>query len=88
VGASAKLKPVAVIAVAEMFGMSGRRDEHTTLLERFERCAVRKPGCRRYRRAAAVADPARHWLVTHSATVSHRSSSQEPAKLEVSRVDD
>lgn len=50
---------VVVIAVAEMFGISGRRDELVALLERFERWAAGEPGRRRYTFAAALADPSR-----------------------------
>jgi quinol monooxygenase YgiN len=53
-----------VIAIAEMFGISGRRDELATLLERFERWAAGEPGCRRYTFAAALADPSRFVLVS------------------------
>lgn len=51
-----------VIAVAEMFGISARRDELATLLERFERWAAGEPGCRRYIFSAALADPSRFVL--------------------------
>jgi quinol monooxygenase YgiN len=51
-----------VIAVAEMFGISTRRDELATLLERFERWAAGEPGCRRYIFSAALADPSRFVL--------------------------
>jgi quinol monooxygenase YgiN len=50
---------MAVIAVGEMFGISGRRDELMGVLERFERWAAGEPGCRRYVFAAALADPSR-----------------------------
>ena len=53
---------MAVIAVAEMFGISGRRAELMVLLERFERWAAGEPGCRRYVFAAALADPSRFVL--------------------------
>jgi quinol monooxygenase YgiN len=53
---------MAVIAVAEMFGVSGRREELTRLLERFERWAAGEPGCRRYVFAAALTDPNRFVL--------------------------
>lgn len=53
-----------VIAVAEMFGTSGRRDELAALLERFERWAAGEPGCRRYTFAATLADPSRFVLVS------------------------
>ena len=53
-----------VIAVADMLGISGRRDELATLLERFERWAAGEPGCRRYTFAAALADPTRIVLIS------------------------
>ena len=53
---------MAVIAFAEMFGISGRREELTRLLERFERWAAGEPGCTRYAFAAALADPSRFML--------------------------
>jgi quinol monooxygenase YgiN len=55
---------VVVIAVAEMFGISGRREELAGLLERFERWAAGEPGCRRFTFAAALADPSRFVLVS------------------------
>jgi quinol monooxygenase YgiN len=57
----AKLRVMVVIAVAEMFGISGRRDELAALLERFESWAGGEPGCRRYVFAATLADPS--WFV-------------------------
>jgi quinol monooxygenase YgiN len=53
-----------VIAVAEMFGISGRRPELVDLLERVEREAAAQPGCRRYTFAATLADPDRFVLVS------------------------
>src|SRR5262249_41228096 len=53
-----------IIAVAEMFGISGRRDELVSLLGSFERWAAGEPGCRRYTFAAALADPSRFVLVS------------------------
>ena len=53
-----------VIAIAEMFGISGRREELAALLERFERWAAGEPGCRRYTFAATLADPSRFVLVS------------------------
>src|ERR1700728_1341167 len=50
---------MAVIAIADMFGISGRRDELASLLERFEGWAGGEPGCRRYIFAATLADPSR-----------------------------
>ena len=53
-----------VIAIAEMFGISGRRDELAALLERFERWAGGEPGCRRYVFAAMLTDPSRFVLLS------------------------
>ena len=55
---------MAVIAIAEMFGISGRRDELAALLERFGSWAGGEPGCRRYIFAATLADPSRFVLVS------------------------
>jgi quinol monooxygenase YgiN len=55
---------VSVIAVAEMFGISGRRPELLALLEDSERRAATEPGCRRYVFAATLADPDRFLLVS------------------------
>ena len=52
------------IAVAEIFGISGRRDELATVLARFERWVAGEPGCRRYALAATLADPSRFVLVS------------------------
>ena len=53
-----------LIAVAEMFGISGRRNDLAALLERFERWAAGERGCRRYVAAATLADPSRFVLVS------------------------
>ena len=55
---------MAVISIVEMFGISGRRDELATLLERFGSWAGTEPGCRRYIFAATLADPTRFVLVS------------------------
>jgi quinol monooxygenase YgiN len=55
---------MAVVAVGEMFGISGRRQELTRLLERFERWAAGEPGCRRYVFATSLGDPSRFVLVS------------------------
>jgi quinol monooxygenase YgiN len=55
---------VPIIAVADMYGISGRRDELVALLEAFERWAAGEPGCRRYSFASALADPSRFVLVS------------------------
>jgi quinol monooxygenase YgiN len=53
-----------VLAIAEMFGISGRRHELATLLGRFEGWAGGEPGCRRYIFATTLADPSRFVLVS------------------------
>jgi quinol monooxygenase YgiN len=55
---------MAVIAIADMFGIRGRRSELVELLERSERDAAGAPGCRRYTFAAALAEPDRFVLVS------------------------
>ena len=55
---------MAVIVIAEMFGISGRRTELGTLLERFGSWAGGEPGCRRYIFAATLTDPSRFVLVS------------------------
>jgi quinol monooxygenase YgiN len=45
-----------------MFGISGRRAELVSLLERSERAAAAEAGCRRYTFAVALADPDRFVL--------------------------
>jgi quinol monooxygenase YgiN len=52
------------VAIAEMFGIAGAREELTELLESFERSAGSEPGCRRYEFAATLADPTRFVLVS------------------------
>ena len=53
-----------VIAVADMFGISGRRDQLAALLERLERWAESEPGCQRYTVATTLADPSRFVVVS------------------------
>jgi len=53
-----------VVAVAEMVGISGRRDDLASLLESFERWAAGEPGCNRYTFAATLSDPTRFILVS------------------------
>jgi quinol monooxygenase YgiN len=55
---------VSVFAVAEMFGIAGRRAEVVALLEDFERGAAAQRGCRRYAFAATLADPDRFLLIS------------------------
>jgi quinol monooxygenase YgiN len=61
---AARCAQAMVIAVAEMFGISGRRDELAALLRRFEQWAGGEPGCRRYTVAASLADPSRFVLIS------------------------
>ena len=55
---------MAVIAVAEMFGISGRRDELIALLSESERHAAEEAGCLRYTFAATLSDPDRFVLLS------------------------
>jgi quinol monooxygenase YgiN len=55
---------MAVVAIADLYGISGRRDELVALLAEAERAAVAQPGCVRYSFAAALADPDRFVLVS------------------------
>lgn len=55
---------MAVIAIADMYGIEGRRDELAALLARFEQRAAAEPGCRRYTFAAALDDSAQFVLVS------------------------
>jgi quinol monooxygenase YgiN len=55
---------MAVIGVADMFGISGRRGELVDLLERLERVAGARAGCRRYTFAATLSEPDRFVLVS------------------------
>jgi quinol monooxygenase YgiN len=53
-----------VIAVADVYGIEGRRDELAVLLQRFERSARIEPGCRRYVFASTLAEPTRFLLIS------------------------
>jgi quinol monooxygenase YgiN len=59
---------MAVIVVADIFGISGRRSELIEVLGRSERAAGAEPGCRRYTFAATLADPDRFVLVSEWAS--------------------
>ena len=48
---------MAVLAVADMYGISGRRPELLAALSAAERAAVDQPGCLRYSFSATLADP-------------------------------
>jgi quinol monooxygenase YgiN len=53
-----------VVAVADMFGISGRRQELRELLAGAERDAAGAPGCVRYAFATSVTDPDHVLLVS------------------------
>jgi quinol monooxygenase YgiN len=53
-----------VLAIADLFGISGRRDELLAAFARAERDAVAQPGCLRYSFAATISDPDRYVLVS------------------------
>jgi len=55
---------MAVVAIADLYGIRGRRDELVALLAEAEREAVAQPGCLRYSFAATLADPDRFVLVS------------------------
>jgi quinol monooxygenase YgiN len=55
---------VSVIAVADMYGLSGRRADLADALRAGERAAQSRPGCVRYAFAARVADPDHYVLVS------------------------
>jgi quinol monooxygenase YgiN len=52
-----------VLAIADLFGIRGRRDELLAALSEAERDGVAQPGCVRYSFAATVSDPDRFVLV-------------------------
>ena len=47
---------MSVVAIADMYGINGRRQELVALLLGAERAAVAQPGCVRYSFASAVSD--------------------------------
>ena len=55
---------MALVAVAEMFGIAGRRAELARLLGDYERWAVDERGCRRYTFASALSDDSHFVLVS------------------------
>lgn len=52
-----------IVAIADMYGVSGRRPELIAVLTDGAREALAKPGCIRYRFAAAIDDPDHFVLV-------------------------
>jgi quinol monooxygenase YgiN len=55
---------VAAVAIADVFGICGRRDELVALLERFGRASASQPGCNRYTFAPTLDDPDTFVLVS------------------------
>jgi quinol monooxygenase YgiN len=55
---------MSVVAIADLFGISGRRQELRAVLAGAERDAAGQPGCVRYSFAATVADPDHFLLVS------------------------
>jgi quinol monooxygenase YgiN len=55
---------MSVVAIADLYGISGRRQELAALLADAERVAVRRPGCLRYSFAVTIADPDQFLLVS------------------------
>jgi quinol monooxygenase YgiN len=53
-----------VVATADMYGISGRRDELAVVLADAQRTAAGRPGCRRYEFAATLSEPDRFVLVS------------------------
>jgi quinol monooxygenase YgiN len=53
-----------VIAVGDLFGISGRRAELQALLAQSQQDVAASPGCRRYTFAATLADPDQFVLVS------------------------
>ena len=48
---------MSIVAVADVYGIAGRREELLGVLADAEREAARRPGCLRYAFAATIADP-------------------------------
>jgi quinol monooxygenase YgiN len=55
---------MSLVAVADLFGLIGRRPELLGLFESVERGAVRRAGCLRYTFAATIAEPDRFLLLS------------------------
>jgi quinol monooxygenase YgiN len=55
---------MSVVAVADLFGISGRRQELRAVLAGAERDAAGQPGCVRYSFAATVGDPDHFVLIS------------------------
>jgi quinol monooxygenase YgiN len=57
-------RATSVVAIADIFGISGRREELRAVLAGAERDAAGQPGCVRYSFAATVTDPDHFVLVS------------------------
>ena|SRR5689334_18538600 len=55
---------MAIVAIADLYCIRGRRDELVALLAEAERAAAAQPGCIRYTFAATLSDPDRFMLVS------------------------
>jgi quinol monooxygenase YgiN len=55
---------MAILAIAEMFGIAASRSELTALLARFEGEAAGHQGCRRYVASSALTEPDRFVIVS------------------------
>jgi quinol monooxygenase YgiN len=55
---------MSVVAVADMYGLSGRRAELVEALRAGERGAAGRPGCLRYAFSARVAEPDHYLLIS------------------------
>jgi quinol monooxygenase YgiN len=53
-----------VVAIADLFALSGRRSELVALLKQSEKDAAAQPGCRRYTFSASLADPDQFALIS------------------------
>jgi quinol monooxygenase YgiN len=76
-----------LVAVADMFGISGRRHELEAILADAERAAIGQPGCLRYSFAQALAEPDRFVLLSEwrdQATLDAHYASPEFARFQMS----
>ena len=55
---------MSIVAVADLFGISGRRRELVAALAREQRAATVQPGCLRYAFATTIADPDHFVLIS------------------------
>jgi quinol monooxygenase YgiN len=55
---------MAIVAVADLYGISGRRQELLAVLASAERDAAEQPGCVRYSFATSIAEPDHFFLIS------------------------